>query len=285
MAFSSTTLTLKDGRSLEYLLSGPADGPVVLLANPLCATLESWDHVVPAIHGKGLRVLRFNQPGHGSSSAPKALDTTFPSIADDVHQLLTYLGLKTVHAWIGVSMGAATSFFFVTRFPGVVDTLIICDTIASSPGNAGQEDLFGPRVAAAREAGSLETTVKQSMQRWFGDDWLAANPDEAERMRTLMGRTTVDGFATCCNALTSDTFDIRPLYRKVGAAVEKALLIVGEKDANLPQTMAVMRDEIEGGFRDAGKQDAVELKVLKDTGHVCYVDGLEQFKGEVLAFL
>ncbi|KAH7375530.1 Alpha/Beta hydrolase protein [Plectosphaerella cucumerina] len=283
MASSSTTLA--DGRSLEYLLSGPPSAPVVLLANPLCATLESWDHLVPSIHARGLRVLRFNQPGHGASSAPKALDTTFPSIADDVHQLLTHLGISILHSWIGVSMGAATSFFFVTRFPGFVGRLIICDTIASSPSNAGQDDLFTPRVNAAREAGSLEATVEQSMQRWFGDDWLAANPDEAGRMRTLMRKTTVDGFATCCSALTSDSFDIRPLYRRVGAAVDSALLVVGEKDANLPQTMAVMRDEVEGGFRDTGKSASVELKVLRNAGHVCYIDGFEQFRDEVLAFL
>lgn len=282
---ASQFTTLRDGRSLEYLLSGPSEAPVVLLANSLCAPFTSWDNIVPLIHAKGFRTLNFNQPGHGASSAPKNLDTTFPSIADDVNELLTSLAIKSLHAWIGVSMGAAASFYFATQYPGVVRKLVVCDTISSSPGNAGADDLFGPRVAAAREAGDLRTTTEQTLQRWFGDAWLAANPAETERMRALMLRTTVDGFEACCHALRSDTFDIRPLFRRVGAGVDEALLVVGEKDANLPQTMATMRDEVQKGFEDAGKSVKVELRVLKNAGHVCYVDGFEQFRDDVLSYL
>lgn len=182
-------------------------------------------------------------------------------------------------------MGAATSFYFTTRFPGVVARLVVCDTIASSPRHAGTDDLFTPRAAAARDAGSIDSTVEGSLDRWFGADWLAAHPEDAARMRALMRTTSVDGFASCCHALAHDSFDIRPLFRKVGGAVDRALLIVGEKDANLPQTMATMRDEVEAGFRDAGNHEAVELKIIKGAGHVSYVDGFEQFRDEVLAFL
>ncbi|KAL2759951.1 hypothetical protein ACRALDRAFT_2095842 [Sodiomyces alcalophilus JCM 7366] len=282
----SSLLTLPDGRSLEYRLAGPSSSPVILLANSLSAPFPAWDPVLPSLHARNFRTLNFNQPGHGASTAPADLtSTTFPSLADDVSHLLSHLDIPTLHAWIGVSMGAALSFYFVTRNPGRVRKLVVCDTISSSPRNAGAEDLFAPRVKAARDAGSLDATIESTLQRWFGDAWLAAHPDEAARMRAVMATTTLDGFETCCNALRSDTFDIRPLFRKVGASVEEALLVVGENDANLPQTMATMRDEVQEGFKEAGKDKEVELKVIRNAGHVCFIDGFEQFSSDVLASL
>lgn len=282
----SSLVTLPDGRSLEYRLSGPSSGPVILLANSLTAPFPAWDPVLPTLHARNFRTLNFNQPGHGASTAPADLtSTTFLSISDDVTHLLSHLGIQTLHAWIGVSMGAALSFYFVTRNPGRVKKLIVCDTISSSPRNAGADDVFAPRVKAARDAGNMDATIESTLQRWFGDAWLAAHPDEAARMRAIMATTSIDGFETCCNALRSETFDLRPLFRKVGASVEEAVLVVGENDANLPQTMATMKDEVQEGFKDAGKDFKVDLKVIKNAGHVCFIDGFEQFSSDVLATL
>ncbi|KAF9880329.1 saga-like transcriptional regulatory complex subunit spt3 [Colletotrichum karsti] len=278
-------LNLPDRRVLSYHLSSEGSEPVVLLANSLSAPFAAWDHVVKFLTENGFRTLRFDQPGHGQSSAPKNLDTEFESIADDVHHLLQSLKITKLYAWIGVSMGAATSFYFVNKYPGVVHKVAICDTISSSPKKAGVEDAFGPRAKAAREAGNMQEQVEGTMERWFGADWVKANPEEAARVRAIMNQTTVEGFATCIHALQSDKFDIRPLFEKVGACVDEALLIVGEKDANLPQAMGEMREKVEQGFKAAGKNLKIELKVIKNAGHVCFIDGFEQFKEVILAYL
>ncbi|KAH8173587.1 alpha/beta hydrolase fold domain-containing protein [Sarocladium implicatum] len=282
-----TFASLSDGRKLSYALdTSPRDAPIVLLSNSLSAPFTAWDHVVKVLNDKGFRTLRYDQPGHGDSSVPHPLDAnTFPSMAADVYALLQSLSIEKVHAWVGVSMGAATGIQFVTTYPGVVDRIAICDTISSSPVNAGTDDLFAPRVASARKEGNMESTIQGTMDRWFGSDWLSANPEEAERMRTLMRRTSIDGFETCCHALRSKTFDLRPLFAKVGGSVKKALCVVGENDANLPQAMETMRGEIEKGFRAEGKSDNVQLKVIKNAGHVCFIDGFEQFCEVILAFL
>jgi 3-oxoadipate enol-lactonase len=276
------SLPLADGRLLSYDLSGPSSAPVVLLANSLCAPYRAWDNVTKALHDNGFQVLRFDQPGHGASTTTAALDTTMESIADDVYALIQSLKIAKLHSWIGVSMGAAVSFYFVTKYPGVVQKLIVCDTISSSTGTSG---VFGPRVAAAREAGSMNEAVEQTLQRWVGDAWLAANPEETRQLRAIMRQTTVDGFAACCNALMSDTFDSRPLFEKVGVSVDDALLVVGEKDANLPQTMAEMRDRVQAGFDSAGKKRSIKLEIIENAGHVCFVDGFENFCSLVTNFL
>jgi len=288
------------GRKIAYSLSYPTEPsrPTILLSNSLSSQYHFWDHIVDELHSAGFRVLRYDHPGHGDSGVPSDLNsTTLGSLAEDVHALLTSPDLApaftgkhspnegftpALHAWIGVSMGAALGVVFSTKYPGIVQRLVICDTIACSPKNAGVPDAFGPRVQAAREHGSMEKAVAETMDRWFGAEWIKANPDEASRLKALMDRTTVDGFETCVAALRSDSFDIRPLFGKVGTSVEKVLLVVGEKDADLPEKMEIMRAEIEKGF-PGGKK--IELKVVKNAGHVVFIDGKEEFIQVVLPFL
>jgi pimeloyl-ACP methyl ester carboxylesterase len=281
-----TSITLQDSRKLSYALDKePNDAPIVLLANPLCTPFTVWDHAASALRKNGFRTLRFDQPGHGGSSAPKPEENTFASMANDVHALLEALGITKLHAWVGVSMGAAMGFYFVTQYPQVVIKFVICDTITCSPVNAGIEDAFGPRVEAAREDGSMEKTVQQTLERWFGKEFLEANSEEAQRVRNLMLQTKFEGFEACCRALSSRTFDLRPLFGRVGASVDDAICIVGEKDANLPQTMEEMRQEVEKGFEAAGKPNKVGLVTIRNAGHVCFVDGLDQFVEVVTPFL
>lgn len=214
--------------------------------------------------------------------------TTFESLADDICTLLKHLdlanGVTSVSA-CGVSMGAATLVYLVAKYPGILDKVVICDTISSSPVNAGGPDLFGQRVAAARQADNMDEVLEQTLVRWLGNDWIAANPDEAARMRSLMATTTIDGFETCCAALRSSTFDLAPLLSKVATGCKDALLIVGEKDADLPVKMDEMRKAIEAGFHAAGSKKTVTLKVIGNAGHVSYIDGLEPFVEALLGFL
>jgi hypothetical protein len=116
-------------------------------------------------------------------------------------------------------------------------------------------------------------------------DWLAHNLEEAQWVRRVMLGTTIEGFESCCHALRSPDFDLRPRFATVGAAVDGALCVVGEKDANLPQTMMDMKEKIKAGFKTAGKDKEVKLVVIKSAGHICFIDGSEQFRKAIISFL
>ncbi|RYP12348.1 hypothetical protein DL765_007394 [Monosporascus sp. GIB2] len=269
MSTETALFTLPSGRVMRYAItassSSSADGPTVILSNSLCASLQTWDRVVPVLASEGFRVLRYDPPGHGGSSVAQDLSsTTFDSLADDVRHLLRHVGIPKLHAWIGVSMGAATGIVFAARHPNIITRLVACDTISCSPANAGTADVFGPRVDAARQAGNMDATVEATLERWLGRGWMEENPSETARMRQAMSETSIDGFETCCAALRSKSFDLRPLLEDAGRGVERALLLVGEKDANLPQTMKELRQGIEDGIRKSSDPNAsVDLKVIK----------------------
>lgn len=231
-------------------------------------------------------VLRYDQPGHGKSSAPSDLDsTTFESMSDDVLSLVQALNISKLYAWVGVSMGAAKGVVFAARYPGMINKLIVCDTISSSPKVAGITDVFGPRTELAQKEGDMTSLVDGTLNRWFSETWRRSNPGEIQRMRGIMMETTVDGFVTCCRALQSSSFDLKPLAPEIGSSVDGVLLVVGELDANLPQEMDILRSKIQEGFDASRKPSKVELKVIKQAGHVCYVDGFEQFCQTVTGYL
>ncbi|CAK7240525.1 MAG: hypothetical protein STHCBS139747_001967 [Sporothrix thermara] len=286
-----SSFVLPSGRRMAYALSSTAaTKPVVLLSNSLCEDYTSWDRVVPVIENLGFRTLRYDQPGHGRSPAPASpaeiAQTTFVSLADDVAALLKHLEISRLHAWIGVSMGGIKGVYFAARHPGIIQKLVVADAIACSPKVAGAPmDVFAARVAAAKTAGNMTQDLDNVGKRWFGDVWMAANPDETKRMRVSMDTTTLEGLEACCAALSSPEFDLRPLYPAVGKGADEALIIAGEKDADLPVKMQDMRAAIEASLKEHGKTTPVDLKVVPNAGHVPYVDGFDAFCAIITSFL
>ncbi|KAI1802629.1 zearalenone lactonase [Daldinia bambusicola] len=289
MATSVSSLSLPSSRVLSYALTpvpSKPEAPVVLLSNSLCAPLATWDNVVPKFVSEGFAVLRYDQPGHGASSVPTDLSsTTFESIADDVRELLASLSISRVHTWIGVSMGAATGMVFAAKYPHIIGKLVVCNTISCSPIKAGGPDIFEPMIEAARGTGSMEGTVRNILERWFNLAWMNANPDETRRVRQIMLTTSIDGLETCCAALRSESFDLRPLAEKAGQGIGGALFMVGENDLDLPEHMLQLRDGVERGLRRKDSQVSVEFEVIKNAGHVSYIDGYDEFIAVITKFL
>ena len=280
--FEESLFELPDGRAISYNLTKISPGrPLVLLSNSLCSPLQSWDLVNSALLKNGFDTLRYDQPGHGKSGVPTELaSTTFDSMAEDVYNLLFHLKITTLEAWVGVSMGASTGIYFAAKYPEIIKQLVPCDTITCAAVITGNADPFPRRVETMRAVGNMENLIAGTMDQWFGPDWIKSNADEAADMRDIMSKTTMDGFETCCAALSSPTFDLRPLLEAAGQGCTEAMVIVGEKDANLPITMQEIRAGIQKGN---GKE--VGFKTIKNSGHVCFIDGFEQFWDVLVTFL
>ncbi|KAJ2900627.1 putative 3-oxoadipate enol-lactonase protein [Zalerion maritima] len=291
-------LDLSGGRQLNYELTpGPSTtSPVIILANPLTTSLRLWDDYVPHLTKAGYRVLRFDQPGHGNSICPDESVTTvtFPGMAKDVHMLLSYLTGDScpaadqislpVAAWMGISMGAAMGIFYTIAYPNTVKNLVLSDTISCSPERAGVPDLFTSRVADAKKDGNMGKTVEGTLERWYGN---RISEDEKEKQRKVMSTTSINGYEACCAALVHHSFHVRPLAPMLAkSVVEDVLVVVGELDANLPESMTELAKCIEQGFRRAGRQGyTVPVKILPECGHVPVVDNFDAFVNATVPFL
>lgn len=288
MVYTIEGFTLPSGRQMAYSLSPGTSDRIILLSNSLAEDLTSWDRVVPVLQDRGFRVLRYDQPGHGRSSAPSMAERsslTFEIMADEVYLLLKHLGINRLYAWVGVSMGGIKGVYFVSRHPGIVNKLVVSDAISMSPTVAGITDNFAARARAAKEAGSVAEDLAITRKRWFGEEWMAEHPGETARMENSMATTTIAGLEACCTALGQPSFDLRLLYPGVGKGCDEALIVAGEKDADLPIKMQDMRNAMEDSFRSHGKKASVQMKIVKSAGHVPYIDGFKEFCEIVTGFL
>jgi pimeloyl-ACP methyl ester carboxylesterase len=91
-----------NGIDLNYRLEGEGDETIVLV-NGLADDLETWVFQIDDLLAAGYRVLRFDNRGVGSSTAPPGPYTT-ALFASDTKALVDELGLRDFHL-VGVSMG------------------------------------------------------------------------------------------------------------------------------------------------------------------------------------
>lgn len=101
---SSTTVHVDD--------TGGPGRPVVLIHGwPLSG--RSWEDQVPALTDAGFRVVRYDRRGFGQSDKPRG-GYDYDQLADDLHGVLTGLGLRDV-TLVGFSMGGGEVARYVTR--------------------------------------------------------------------------------------------------------------------------------------------------------------------------
>lgn len=107
-----------DGTRLNVESYGPDDAPTVILAHGWTCSIVFWTKQVDALVADGLRVVAYDQRGHGASGVPGPAGHSLEALADDLSAVLHAVlapGQKAVLS--GHSMGAMTMIAFGARHP------------------------------------------------------------------------------------------------------------------------------------------------------------------------
>jgi len=206
---------------IHHRVDGPPDAPVLVLADSLGTTLAMWDPQLPLLTER-FRVVRYDLPGHGGSSAPPG-PYTIAGLGAELIELLDALGLDRVHL-CGLSIGGMISMWVAAHAPERVDRLVLCATSA----------LLGPPEAWATRA---ETVLASGMRavseavvgRWFTPGFSERNPAIVSRMRAMLETAAPVGYAGCCRAI--EQMDLRP---DLGRIVAPTLVVAGADDLAIP---------------------------------------------------
>jgi 3-oxoadipate enol-lactonase len=252
-----------NGINIYYELAGPESAPVVTLSHSLAADLSMWDPQMKALTEK-YRVLRYDMRGHGGtdvSEGPYSLE----GLAADVHSLLVALGIKQTH-FIGLSIGGMIAQLFAIQHPGMIRSLILCDTSSELPQEA--KVLFEERIRTAKTLG-MEAHVEPTLERWFTKAFRST--PGADRVRTLIRKTDPRGFIGCSYAIMGLN-----LTSRLSSIRLPTLIIVGEEDPGTPVTAArTIHEKIKGS----------ELVILKSASHLSNIEQAEAFNKAVASFL
>lgn len=256
-----------NGAVLHVQVDGPDTGPVVMFANSLGTDLRVWDPLLPHMP-KGLRIVRFDNRGHGLSDCPAApydMDT----LVSDAEAVVDALGLTNV-AFVGLSIGGLIGQGLAARRPDVMRALVLMDTAAK----IGSPEMWGDRIAAV-QSGGLEPMGDAILDRWFAPEMR----NDATRLapwRNMLIRTPVDGYVGCCAAIAGADFTA-----STAALTLPVMAMAGSEDgATTPELVEATAKLCNAAFHviaNAGHLPCVEAPetvgalisdFLKEVGHV-----------------
>jgi 3-oxoadipate enol-lactonase len=220
---------------VHSVISGRADGPVVVLSNSLGSTHRMWDAQLADLEQR-FRVVRYDTRGHGDSPVPFG-PYLIDDLADDMVALLDRMEVERAHI-VGLSLGGMTAMKVAARNPERVDRLVLLCTGARLAPASGWTD----RAATVRTHGTAAVAAAV-VERWFTPDYLAAHPEIHAESRAMIERTPAEGYAGCCEAIA--VMDLRDDLPSIAAST---LAIAGADDpATPPATLKEIADGVKDG--------------------------------------
>src|SRR5690242_2000861 len=145
---------------LNYVETGPADAPAVLLGSSLGASQAMWAPQLDVL-AKRFRVIAFDHRGHGGSEAPDG-PYTIEQLGGDVVELLDTLEIEQA-SYVGISLGGAVGLWLAENAPDRFHRLVV---ICPPSNPAATPQTWIDRAAQVRAEGT-QAIAEATLGRWF----------------------------------------------------------------------------------------------------------------------
>ena len=223
-----------NGARIAWRVQGALNGPVVLLANSLAADQTLWSEVVSRLSPTH-RLITFDNRGHGLSTCPDE-PSSLSDLALDAMAVLDAVGVEKAW-WLGVSLGGMTGMQAALDHPHRLRGLMACHCRARID-QAGI-DGWNQREALARQQG-MTALAEPTLSRWFTPAVQAAMPETMHAVKSMIGRQTVEGYATCTHAIKT-----MKLWDRLGQWQMPTCFLSGAQDgAAPPAEMQLMAERV-----------------------------------------
>ena len=263
---------------LFYTLSSPISPtkPIIVTSNSLAAATPLWDDFAAAF-APTHTIIRYDARFHGQSplSTSPGFDYqkghTIEDLAEDVVKLLDALGVQIPVTYVGLSIGAGVGVILGAKYPERFERLVIVGTKAQAA--PGDDQAFDARIEFLRIEGP-RSQAQQSVQRWFGESWIASNPDKAKFVEEIVSKQSFEGFIASVAALRRlNLWSYADDIKKRGDG-GRLLFVVGEWDT------AVVEDT-----KALAERAGSEVVVVEGAGHIVNVQQPERFHDLVWTYI
>ena len=264
-----TLMINRDGVALHVRIDGPdnAAAPTIVFANSLGTTLHLWDGLVSLLPS-GLRVIRYDKRGHGSSDVPDG-PYSMGALVSDAEVICDTLEVVD-SLFVGLSVGGMIAQGLAVKRPDLIRAMVLSNTAAK----IGNKPMWQDRIDTVLKGG-MGKIADATMQRWFSRDFLVS--PELANWRKMLTSTPSVGYAGVCAAIAGTDF-----YTPTSGLRIPTLGIAGSEDgATPPDLVRETVDLIPGSqfqlMRRAGHLPCAEApdayaKILIDfiaaTGHM-----------------
>jgi pimeloyl-ACP methyl ester carboxylesterase len=263
---------LEDG-VVHYELSGPADGPVVVLVNGFSAPYFVWDPAMRALTDGGFRVLRYDLYGRGYSDRPE-VNYDLALFIRQIDQLLAALHIDGPVQMGGLSFGGLAAAAFANRHPEKVGSLVLIDPQAANVSAGDISPLAVPLVGEYlmhAYIGPVRLAQTQGSDFFRPENFL----DFKEQYREPM---QYKGFKRAILSSLRELVGVDPIleYAAVGRSGLPVLLIWGEQDRTVK---ADGIRKVQGALPDA------EFHAIPQAGHLSHYEQPGVVNPLIAAFL
>ena len=253
-------LVYLDDIRLNAEISGPVDGPAVVLIHALGTNLQIWDDVVAGL--PFARVLRFDQRGHGQSDVSEP-PYSMGALIRDGERLMGHFGLKDAVV-VGLSLGGLVAQGLAVKRLDLVRGMVLSNTAAK----IGRPEMWAGRVAEVQATG-LADYATGAMERMFGRRWREVAG--MERVRAMLLATDPRGWVGCASAIAGTDF-----YTPTAGLTLPTLAIAGANDGTTPPDMVRETADLILGSR---------FHLIRGAGHLPMVEKPEEYVQVLTEFL
>jgi len=246
---------------LHARVEGPEDGRVVMFANSLGTDLRVWDPMLPHLP-KGLRIVRFDNRGHGLSDCPPA-PYSIDMMVDDAMAVADALTLNDV-TFVGLSIGGLIGQGLAQKRPDLLRALVLMDTAAK----LGTMETWNERIDMVRRIG-LNGMAEAILDRWFSPE-MRADAVALAPWRNMLLRTPTEGYAGACAALAQT--DLTDTTRRLKLPV---LALAGANDQATPPALVRATADLCGAT----------FHEIEEAGHLPCVERPQETARLITAFL
>jgi len=255
-----------NGIKIEYRSDGKEGAPYITFVTGIANDLTMWDAQVAAL-GRDYRTLRYDLRGHGDTQATEG-DYTMELLVRDLTGLLNELNIEKTHL-VGLGLGGAIVQAFAIEQPQRVNVLIPCCCRAKM---VPEFAALWHKLREVVAQDGVEAIVEPTVQRWFSDEWKAANPQMLQDVRNMIRGTTTLGYLGVTAAFLG--LDIEAKLSQIKA---RTLYLSGADDklGGPPQLMAELAQKVPGA----------QHRSVPKAAHIANIQNPAAFNKELAEFL
>lgn len=238
-----------------------AGAPTVVFANSLGTDLTLWDPVLPHLPA-GLRIIRYDQRGHGRSSVPDA-PYAMGALVSDAEAVCDAWGVSNC-VFVGLSVGGLVAQGLAVKRLDLVRGLVLSNTAVK----IGHKAMWDARIEAVR-SGGMEAIADDVLDRWFAPAFRAS--PELAPWRALLLATPVEGYVGTCAAIAGTDF-----HGTTSGLRLPTLGIAGSEDGSTPPDLVRETTDLVPGSR---------FELIRKAGHLPCVEQPVEYAGLMTGFM
>ena len=240
-------INAKDSKNTFYILNQKDNTPIVLI-HGVGLNHKIWE---PQINSFNNTVLVYDILGHGNTPLTKS-KISFDDFSSQLLNLIDELKFHKIHL-VGFSIGSLIARNFATKYDSRLESLtLLCSVFQRSN---EQQKVVNDRFELSKKSRSLS---KQSLKRWFTDDYINKNPKIYKKISSILEENNVENFLKVYELFVTHQDD--EIFENIKT---KTLIMTGENDIGSTPEMSKNLSKIIANSK---------VKIVSNGKHLCSIE-------------